>query len=61
MPPHGNHPWPKKWTKDGYKMTETDAIFDLLNEFKHPLLKNLGRRFQKYMMAGNKDLADGGV
>lgn len=42
-------------------MTETDAIFDLLNEFKHPLLKNLGRRFQKYMMAGNKDLADGGV
>jgi len=61
MPPHGNHPWPKKWTKDGYKMTETDAIFDVLNEFKHPLLKNLGRRFQKYMMAGNKDLADGGV
>lgn len=60
MPPHG-HDWPKRWTKEGFKMTETDVIFDLLNEFQHPLLKNLGRRFQKYMMAGNKDLADGGV
>lgn len=61
MPPHGGDKWPEKWTKEGFKMTETDVIFDLLNEFRHPLLKNLGRRFQKYMMAGNKDLSDGGV
>lgn len=59
MPPHGDKPWPEKWTKGGYKMTEADVCFDLFNEFKHPLLKNLGRRYQKYMAAGQKELVNG--
>jgi len=28
--------------------------------FSHPMLKNLGRRFQKYMNGGHKNLIDGG-
>jgi hypothetical protein len=61
MPPHAGEPWPKRWTKDNLKMTETDVLFEMVNGFKHPLLQNIGRRFQKYMMAGDKDLSDGGV
>lgn len=61
MPPHGNQGWPKRWiTKDGYKMNEIDACFELFGAFKHPMLRNLGRRFQKYMNGGQKELADGG-
>lgn len=40
-------------------MTEADVCLDLFNGFQHPLLKNLGRRFQKYMSAGQKDLVNG--
>jgi hypothetical protein len=61
MPPHAGEPWPKQWTKDGYKMNEIDVCYDLFWKFKHPLLQNLGRRFQKYMNGGQKELADGGV
>lgn len=61
MPPHAGEPWPKKWTnKDGYKMNEIDVCFEIFGKFDHPMLKNLGRRFQKYMIAGQKELADGG-
>lgn len=62
MPPHGGDSWPTKWVgKDGYKMNEIDACYEIFGEFKHPLLKNLGRRFQKYMNGGQKELADGGI
>ncbi len=61
MPPHHGEPWPKKWTNaDGYKMNEVDACFEIFGKFNHPMLKNLGRRFQKYMLAGQKELVDGG-
>lgn len=61
MPPHHGDPWPETWTtKDGYKMNEVDACYKLFNDFQHPMLRNLGRRFQKYMNAGQKELADGG-
>jgi hypothetical protein len=29
MPPHAGEPWPKQWTKDGYKMNEIDVCYDL--------------------------------
>jgi len=61
MPPHGNDPWPSKWTKEGFKMNEIEACQELFAKFQHPLLKNLGRRFQKYMNGGQKELADGGI
>lgn len=60
MPPHAGQPWPEKWTKEGFKMNEIDVCYELFNGFQHPMLKNLGRRFQKYMNAGQKELADGG-
>lgn len=35
-------------------------IYDLMNSFKHPVLRNLGRRFEKYMNKGHEQLKDGG-
>lgn len=61
MPPHAGEPWPEKWTKGGYKMNEIDACYEIFWSFKHPVLQNLGRRFQKYMNGGQKELADGGI
>ncbi len=60
MPPHHGEPWPEKWTKEGFKMNEIDVCFEIFGKFEHPMLKNLGRRFQKYMIAGQKELVDGG-
>jgi hypothetical protein len=42
-------------------MNEIEACQELFAKFQHPLLKNLGRRFQKYMNGGQKELADGGI
>lgn len=41
-------------------MNEIDACFELFGKFEHPMLRNLGRRFQKYMNGWQKELADGG-
>lgn len=61
MPPHGNKPWPDEW-KDpgGNMMTEIQVCHKMFNDFKHPMLKNLGRRFQKYSANGQEKLKAGG-
>lgn len=41
-------------------MNEIDVCYELFNWFQHPMLKNLGRRFQKYMNKWQEWLADGG-
>ncbi len=60
MPPDASHgdKWPTD--NDGNEITEAQACWELFNRFKHPLLKNLGRRFEKYMSKGHDDLKDGG-
>ena len=58
MPPHDENDWPVD--KAGNKRTEMSMIYDLMNSFKHPVLRNLGRRFEKYMNKGHEQLKDGG-
>ena len=41
-------------------MTEIQVCHKLFNSFKHPLLTNLGRRFQKYATGGQDKLKSGG-
>lgn len=41
MPPHEGEEWPKVWTKEGLKMNEIDVLYEVFNNFKHPMLKNL--------------------
>ena len=61
MPPHHGDKWPERWTdKGGNKMSEVSACHQLFDGFQHPILKNIGRQFQKNMSAGQKELADGG-
>lgn len=59
MPPHGE--WPAEWIdKEGNQMSEIQVCHKLFGDFKHPMLKNLGRRFQKYAVGGQKNLESGG-
>lgn len=60
MPPHGE--WPKfcRNKETGEPLSEIEACQKLFQEFKHPMLTNLGRRFQKYMNKGHENLKDGG-
>lgn len=58
MPPHDGEPWPTD--KQGNMLTEIQMTRELFNSFQHPMLKNLGRRFQKYMHKGHEGLKDGG-
>jgi hypothetical protein len=58
MPPHGEGKWPKN--SEGNEITEVEACYELFSKFKHPLLANLGRRFQKYMQKWHEELKDGG-
>lgn len=63
MPPHHGEPWPKKWISNdgkGFKMNETEVCMSLFGSFQHPMLKNLGRRFQKYMNGGQESCQSGG-
>jgi len=61
MPPHHGEPWPDFLLDPGKnKMTEVQACQKLFNSFQHPILKNLGRRFQKYANGGQEKLASGG-
>lgn len=61
MPPHDGSPWPEKLLNKSWEpMSEIEACQTLFQEFSHPMLKNLGRRFQKYMNGGHKNLVDGG-
>lgn len=63
MPPHAGEPWPEQWRKNGgkgEKMNEVEVCNTIFQNFNHPLLKNLGRRFQKYMNAGQEKLQSGG-
>jgi len=45
--------------KEGAPLTEIQACQELFQNFKHPIFQNLGRRFQKYMNGGHKELIDG--
>lgn len=58
MPPHNGGKWP---TDNGEEVTEVAACLKLFSSFKHPLMSNLKRRYQKYMNAGHKDNIEGGV
>lgn len=61
MPLHEGDSWPEFLLDPGKnKMNEIQACHKLFNSFQHPMLKNLGRRFQKYMMAGQEKLQSGG-
>lgn len=54
------HPPEKSPTnKQGEPLTEIQACQELFQNFKHPILQNLGRRFQKYMNGAHKALIDG--
>lgn len=46
-----------KWPKDaeGNLKSEIQVCYELYNAFKHPMLKNLSRRFQKYMKRGMRN------
>jgi dsRNA-specific ribonuclease len=41
-------------------LSEMQMCRILFEKFNHPMLKNLGRRFQKYMHKGHESLKDGG-
>ena len=58
MPPHSEEEWPVD--NAGNKRTEMDMLYDVFNQFQHPLLRNLGRRFEKYMNKGHDNLAKEG-
>lgn len=58
MPPHHGYKWPSN--SNWEPLTEIQACFELFWKFKHPILQNLGRRFQKYMNQGFDKLKDGG-
>lgn len=62
MPPHDGQKWPdycrNKETQE--PLSEIEACYKIFNELKHPILTNLGRRFQKYMNKGHENLKDGG-
>jgi len=61
MPPHAGEPWPESVMNKGKEpLSEIEACQTLFNSFQHPLLKNLGRRYQKYMNKGHDNLVDGG-
>lgn len=47
--------------KEGNMLSEIQMTRALFDKFQHPMLKNLGRRFQKYMKKGHDSLKDGGV
>lgn len=54
------HPPEKPPTnKEGEPLSEIQACRELFNAFQHPLLKNLGRRFQKYQNGAHKNLIEG--
>jgi len=57
MPVHPPEKPPQNSQKE--PLTEIQACRELFNAFNHPLLKNLGRRFQKYMNGAHKGLIDG--
>lgn len=62
MPPHDGDKWPEYATDtEGNTMTEIQVCHKLFNSFKHPLLTNLGRRFQKYSTKGQENLKAGGT
>lgn len=58
MPPKDGK-WPKALMSGKEPMSEVEACWVLFDSYKHPILANLGRRYQKYMMAGQKDLENG--
>lgn len=61
MPPHDGEPWPAFMTDpEGNMMTEVQTCHKIFGSFKHPLLTNLGRRFQKYSGNGQEKLKAGG-
>lgn len=61
MPPHEGEEWPEFCSnKQGEPLSEIEACQKIFNELKHPILTNLGRRFQKYMNKGHENLKDGG-
>jgi hypothetical protein len=60
FPHHMPHePYPVD--KEGNMLSEIQMTRELFDKFQHPMLKNLGRRFQKYMKKGHESLKDGGV
>lgn len=46
--------WPKD--EEGNLKSEIQVCYELYSSFKHPMLQNLGRRFQKYMKKGHEEL-----
>jgi len=62
MPPHKGEKWPDycRNKETGEPLSEIEACYKLFGGFKHPMLTNLGRRFQKYMNKGHDNLKDGG-
>ena len=58
MPAHPPEAPPKN--KAGDPLTEIQACRELFNAFKHPILQNLLRQFQKYMNNAHDGLIDGG-
>ncbi len=61
MPVHDGAKWPSDLCdkETGAPLTEIQACYKLFGDFKHPMLTNLGRRFQKYMNKGHQGLVDG--
>lgn len=61
MPPHKGEDWPKECqNKEWEPLTEIEMCYKVFSNFDHPILKNLWRRFQKYMNNGHDELIDGG-
>lgn len=59
MPPHKGEKWPDSMlSKEGEPLSEIQACYFMFNQLKHPILTNLGRRFQKYMNKGHDNLKD---